>query len=128
MKPGAWSYAIAAHVMSSNKSTIFQSHDRAYLGRRDDMEKLFCNDIPKHVDEVVNPKAKFVYGGLDCKSGDYEICTQEIKVVPEDKNNQADVKLMRADGSDGTGEGTLFEVATKMEYKMLNGEGPLYGK
>jgi hypothetical protein len=65
---GAFFNTFAAHVMQSERGTIFHQHDRSFLGHRDDMEKLF-NAYTEAIEERGNLITRTHYKENVCEDG-----------------------------------------------------------
>jgi hypothetical protein len=109
-RPGAWAYSMAAYSLLAKTPTIYKQHDRAFLGRRDDMERLFCHSIPEYVEAKTNTTA--LYGGLVCTPGSVEICTQAIQIRPKGARKK------EIDPKDFPGEYTVAEIAQKLGFEI----------
>lgn len=100
---------MAAHTLLSENGTIFKQHDRGFLGRRDEMERLFCHAISKYVEAKTNTTT--LYGGLTCQSGIQDTCTQEIQI-------KARSRRKHVDEMEFPGEWALTEVAQQIGFTI----------
>jgi hypothetical protein len=130
MAPGAWSDAIAAHVLQGKERSIWHSHDRAFLGRRDDMEELF-RFYMKSVDGKGLVATMTHFGASTCEDGKLagvanikSVCRQSVNMKLYDDSKGLRVgDMLFQDCSSGSFQ---LCVMTRHGFKEV-GPGPLKG-